>query len=84
MSNITIRTSDEIADQIARLAEAMDRPKNWVIQDALTQYIAEQAWQIEGIKQAQKSLSSGKAVPYEKVMKKLQGRITRKKQNNKK
>lgn len=80
MSNITIRTSDEIADQIARLAKAMDRPKNWVIQDALTQYIAEQAWQIEGIKQAQKSLSAGKAVPYDKVMQKLQDRITRKKQ----
>lgn len=35
MTNITIRTDDEIAEKIGSLAKAMDRPRNWVIEDAM-------------------------------------------------
>ncbi len=78
MTNITIRTDDEIAKQIAELARAMDRPKNWVIEDALKQYLAEQSWQIEGIKQAQSSLSNAAGVAFEPVINKLRKKIRRK------
>ena len=78
MTNITIRTNEQIADQIGKLAKAMDRPKNWVIEDALKQYIAEQAWQVEGINQAQKSFAMGKSVALETVVKKLRTHIKRK------
>lgn len=83
MTNITIRTNEQIADQIGKLAKAMDRPKNWVIEDALKQYIAEQSWQVAGIKQAQKSLAEGKSVAFEKVVKKLRTKIKRKQQKAK-
>lgn len=78
MSNITIRTNDEIAEQLASLAKAMDRPKNWVVEDALKQYIAEQAWQIEGIKKAQKSLDEGKGVSFDSAIKKQRKKLIRK------
>ena len=78
MTNITIRTNEQIAEQIGKLAKAMDRPKNWVIEDALKQYIAEQAWQVEGINQAQKSFAMGESVALETVVKKLRTHIKRK------
>jgi predicted transcriptional regulator len=56
----------------------MDRPKNWVIEDALKQYLSEQAWQIEGIKQAQTSLKENGGIEFDTVIKKLRSKIKRK------
>ena len=78
MANITIRTDDEIVEKIGSLANAMERPKNWVIEDALKQYLAEQAWQIEGINQAQTSLSENGGISFDTVIKKIRSRIKRK------
>jgi len=78
MANITIRTDDEIAEKIGFLARAMDRPRNWIIEDALKQYIAEQAWQIKGIKSAQKSVAAGNVIAFDPVIKKLRSKIRKK------
>lgn len=67
-NTITVRTDPEIAMQIASLAEAMDRSRNWVIEEALKQYIETQSWQVEGIKQAQASLACGEGLPFDGVM----------------
>jgi len=77
MANITVRTDDDIAEKIGHLAKAMDRTKNWIIEDALKQYVAEQAWQIDGIKQAQSSLSENGGVSFDTVIKKIRGKIKR-------
>ena len=70
MSNqtITIRTKSDTVEKISAIAEAMDRSRNWVIEDALKQYIDQQAWYIEGIQGAQVSLKAGKGIPHEEVM----------------
>lgn len=46
---------------------AMDRSRNWVIEDALKRYIAEQRWQIEGIKNAIDALDRGEGIAHETV-----------------
>jgi len=70
MSNqtITIRTKSNTVEKITAIAEAMDRSRNWVIEDALKQYIDQQAWYLEGIKKAQVSLKAGKGIPHEELM----------------
>jgi predicted transcriptional regulator len=70
-STITVRTDPEVAAQIALLAEAMDRSRNWVIEEALKQYIQTQSWQLEGIKQAQASLDRGEGIPFDAVMEEM-------------
>lgn len=67
-STITVRTDPEISAKIAKLAQAMDRSRNWVIEEALKQYLETQAWQIEGIQQAQAALAEGKGIPFEDAM----------------
>jgi predicted transcriptional regulator len=74
-STMTVRTDPEVAAQIAFLAEAMDRSRNWVIEEALKQYIQTQSWQIDGIKQAQASLDRGEGIPFDAVMEEMEALI---------
>lgn len=74
-NTITIRTDPKIANQIASLAQAMERSRNWVIEEALRQYIAAQAWQIEGIQAAQAALARGEGVPMDQAMAELDALI---------
>lgn len=67
-STITVRTSNDLAQQIAALAQAMDRSRNWVVEDALKQYVDLQTWQVAGIKAAQASLEAGESLAHEQVM----------------
>ena len=67
-STITVRTDPAISAKIAALAQVMDRSRNWVIEEALKQYIETQAWQIEGIQQAQAALARGEGLPLDEVM----------------
>jgi predicted transcriptional regulator len=79
--SITIRTDQELATKVAALATAMERSRNWVIEDALRQYVEAQAWQIDGIKAAIASLDRGEGIPQEQVMAEMEallpGRATR-------
>jgi predicted transcriptional regulator len=74
-STMTVRTDPEVAAQIAFLAEAMDRSRNWVIEEALKQYIQTQSWQIDGIKEAQASLDRGEGIPFDAVMEEMEALI---------
>ncbi len=69
--SVTIRTESRTVDKISAIAKAMDRSRNWVIEDALKQYIDQQAWYIEGIQQAQTSLIAGKGIPHAEVMEEI-------------
>ena len=52
---ITVRAKKEIVTEIDALASAMDRSRNYVVVQALEQYLETNAWQIERIKTARGS-----------------------------
>lgn len=56
---ITIRTKPELLEGIAKLANAMDRSRSWVIEAALKQYLDVQSWQVEGIHKALEEFERG-------------------------
>ena len=74
-NTITIRTDPEITQKIEALAVAMNRSRNWVIEDALKQYIETQAWQIEGIKEAMAAMDRGEGIAHEDVMAEMEALI---------
>ncbi|WP_409233782.1 CopG family ribbon-helix-helix protein [Novosphingobium sp. MMS21-SN21R] len=55
---ITVRTAREVVMEIDALANAMARSRNYVVNQALQQYLETNAWQVariqEGIEAAQK------------------------------
>lgn len=78
MSNttITIRTDSDLAGKVAELASSMDRSRNWVIEEALRQYVETQAWQVEGIKAAMDSLDRGEGISHEQVMAEMEALLS--------
>jgi predicted transcriptional regulator len=59
MSVMSLRIPDEIADTLANLAKATGRSKSYLAVDALREYLAREAWQVEEIQQAIKEADSG-------------------------
>jgi predicted transcriptional regulator len=75
--SITIRTDPELGARVAALATAMDRSRNWIIEEAIRQYVEAQAWQVEGIKDAMASLDRGEGIDHEDVMAEMDALLTR-------
>lgn len=57
---ITIRAAKETVDEIDALASAMDRSRNYVVNEAIRQYLATNAWQVERIKAGLKAAREGR------------------------
>lgn len=64
---ITIRTSKETVDEIDALAAAMDRSRNYVINQALQQYLEANAWQVQRIEEGLAAAREGRIRPAEEV-----------------
>jgi predicted transcriptional regulator len=74
MTKITsVRLEDELATKLDALAASMERPKSWVIEQAIINYVDEQSWQVEAIREALQDYRSGKAVlvSHEQVMQEM-------------
>lgn len=60
---VTIRTAKETVDEIDALASAMDRSRNYVINQAIQQYLDANAWQVERIKAGLEDARAGRVEP---------------------
>ncbi len=67
MSVMSLRIPDEIADTLANLAKATGRTKSYLAVDALREYLAREAWQIEEIEKALKEADAGDFASDEEV-----------------
>ena len=54
--------------QVTALAAALDRPKSWVIEQAVQDYGALQEWQIAGIEEGIRDADAGRLVAHEDVV----------------
>jgi metal-responsive CopG/Arc/MetJ family transcriptional regulator len=67
MTKVTsIRLPDELVDRLDRIARSLDRPRGWVIRQALSSYL-----------QLQEAVAAGapQSTPLEKVIAALEGMI---------
>src|SRR4051812_5835691 len=78
MAKVTsVRLSDDVAAKLDDLATAVDRPRSWLIEQAIARYLEEEAWQVAAIREALADYEAGTAtlVPHEDVVKRLDERI---------
>jgi predicted transcriptional regulator len=64
---ITVRAAKEVVDEIDALAAAMDRSRNYIVNQALRQYLEANAWQVERIKEGLVAAREGHVRPAEEV-----------------
>lgn len=62
---ITVRTS-KVAE-IDALANAMDRSRNYIVNQAIEQYLATNAWQVERIREGLEAARDGRVLPADEV-----------------
>ncbi len=78
MTKVTsIRLDDALASKLDQLSVSLDRPRAWLIEQALTAYVEEQSWQVQAIGEALDSYRSGNGAltPHEQVMDRLASKI---------
>jgi predicted transcriptional regulator len=68
---------DEMANKLDRLAASLDRPRAWLIEQAIANYVEEQSWQVAAIGEALDDYRGGKAAvtPHEQVMERLAAKL---------
>jgi predicted transcriptional regulator len=76
--SITIRTAPDVVEKLSALAKSMERSRNWVIEDALKQYLEQQARYVEGVEQAMTSLERGEGIAHEDLMAEMDALIEEK------
>ncbi|HCS45789.1 MAG TPA: hypothetical protein DIW52_23705 [Pseudomonas sp.] len=67
MSVMSLRLPDEIADTLANLSKATGRSKSFLAVEALREYLAREAWQIEEIQKALNEADAGDFATPEEV-----------------
>jgi predicted transcriptional regulator len=78
MARVTsIRLSDELATRLDQLAASLDRPRAWLIEQAIARYVEEEAWQVAAVTEALAEYRRGGAVlhSHDEVMERLAAKI---------
>ncbi len=65
---VSVRLQPELNDQVAAIAVALDRSKSWVIEQAVKDYVALQAWQLGAIDEGIRAADAGQVVAHEDVV----------------
>lgn len=65
---ITIRTDKQMVNAIDALAGAMDRSRNYVVNQAIQQYLDANAWQVDRIQEGLADAKAGRVFPADEVL----------------
>ncbi len=65
---VSVRLQPALNDQVTAIAEALDRPKSWVIEQAVAEFVAIQEWQLAAIDEGIREADAGRLIPHEDVV----------------
>lgn len=71
----SVRMSAELKARLEAVAEGMERPRSWVVTHAIQQYVEEQAWQIQAIRDGVASADRGETMTHSDVVAKREQRL---------
>ena len=70
----SVRLDDETLERVGQLAEAMDRPRAWLMAQAIKQYVAREEWFIREVEKGIQAADDGKLVDHADVKSKWEAR----------
>lgn len=68
----TVRAESNLVTQLDHLADTLDRSRNYLVNQALKEYLEQHAWQIEKISQGITAADRGELVDHDVVMKEME------------
>jgi predicted transcriptional regulator len=78
----TVRAESELVHQLDHLADSLDRSRNYLVNQALKEYLEHHAWQIEKITQGIAAADRGELVAHDEVMGEIEDLIASKAKGN--
>ena len=69
--SLSFRTEEDTRNDLDRLAESLDRNRNWVINEAIAAYLDLHKWQLEHIEQGTRDIDEGRTYSTEEVRARL-------------
>jgi predicted transcriptional regulator len=78
----TVRAESELVHQLDHLADSLDRSRNYLVNQALKEYLEHHAWQIERITQGIAAADRGELVAHDDVMREMEDLIASKAKGN--
>ena len=76
----TIRAETEIVHKLDDLAGSLDRSRNYLVNQAIKEYLETHAWEVEKITQGIAAAERGELVAHDDVMREMEDLIERKAQ----
>jgi predicted transcriptional regulator len=65
---VSVRLPPELNETVTAIATALDRSKSWVIEQAVKDYVALQAWQLAAIDEGIGDADAGRVVAHDDVV----------------
>jgi predicted transcriptional regulator len=63
----SVRLPEDLNKQVTDIAHALDRPRSWVIEQAVKDFVAVQAWHLAAIDEGIRDADAGRVVPHDDV-----------------
>lgn len=60
----SVRLDDETLKRVGQMAEAMDRPRAWLMAEAIRQYVEREEWFIREVEKGVKAADEGRLVDH--------------------
>jgi predicted transcriptional regulator len=74
--NTTVRVKSKIQKKLGRIASSMDRSRNWVINQAVEQYLDVYDWQAKrSMERYQEAEKGGTFIPHDAAMQQIEKKI---------
>lgn len=65
---VSVRLDSALNDQVIAIAAALDRPKSWLIEQAIRDFVGVQEWQLAAIDAGIRAAEGGRIAAHEDVV----------------
>lgn len=65
---VSVRLDAALNERVTAVARTLDRPKSWVIEQAVQDFVAMQEWQLAAIDEGLRAADAARVVPHEDVV----------------
>ena len=67
-SSLSIELAPELNDRLAAVATRLDRPKSWVVEQAVREFLDVQSWHLAAIAEGIRDADAGRVMPHDEVV----------------
>lgn len=73
-SATTVRFDQEVREQLDTMAQKIDRPRAWIIKEAVSQYIERETWYLASVQKGIDDMEAGRVIDHTEVVSRLRAK----------